>query len=312
MQRRGEGLARALITSFLEQANRRGEALAILNTDLVGLYERFGFGVAATSSSMTLSGAPPARSSTAEVQFVSAAEAAKLLPGIFEATRHQRVGEVARTPQWWREHLDEAARSRSPVEFAVLARADGASGYAALSRSTGGGGSLVISELRASDDEGCRALISFVTSLESGAEVRLVDQPVDLALDGLGAAGAIESGGPQPQLWLRIIDVVRALELRRCVATSATVVEVRDDLLASNCGRFLLETYGDRPSSCQVSSERAEITLAVGALARVFLGGTTFAELARAGEVQVDNDGTLSSLDRAFSLPRAPFCSTLL
>jgi GNAT superfamily N-acetyltransferase len=32
--RRGQGLARALVTAFLEQAQTRGEAFAILNTDL--------------------------------------------------------------------------------------------------------------------------------------------------------------------------------------------------------------------------------------------------------------------------------------
>jgi GNAT superfamily N-acetyltransferase len=52
--RRGQGLARALVTAFLEQAHTRGEAFAILNTDLKGLYERFGFGVATTAWSATL------------------------------------------------------------------------------------------------------------------------------------------------------------------------------------------------------------------------------------------------------------------
>jgi predicted acetyltransferase len=159
------------------------------------------------------------------------------------------------------------------------------------------------------DDEHAAELLDFVRGVIGGGQLRLRSQPFDVisALDG--TATERESS---PQLWLRILDVAKALSLRRYAASSATVLSISDELLEVNRGRFLLETYDDGTAVVARTGDAAAITLDVGALARVFLGGSTFGELAVAGEIIVNDDSALASLDRAFAAARAPFCSTLL
>jgi predicted acetyltransferase len=312
-ERRGEGLARALVTAFCNQARTRGEALAVLNTDLVGLYERFGFGVATTAWSATLpagrDGSPPDGNHRGQVHLIGASEAARVLPEIFADAQHHRVGEVLRTPQWWEEHLADAALARTPTEFAVIDEDGARGGYIAFVRPTTRPWAAVVAELVAADDGGSRALLAFVRGLTDGGAVRLRAQPFDV-IAALQARAADRE--PSPQLWLRILDVAQALSARRYAAASRTVLAVRDELLAANRGRFLLETYGDGTASVTPSSDAAEITLDVADLGRIFLGGSTFGELAASGGIVASDVSVLTNLDRAFLTSEAPFCSTLL
>ena len=312
-ERRGRGLARALITAFLSEALARGEALAVLNTEILGFYEPFGFGVATTSWSTTLLASGDALVGDSDalgtVHLIEASEAATSLPEIFATVQLRRVGEVFRTSSWWEEHLADAAGARIPTEFAVVERDEGRRGYVAFVRPTQRSESVVVAELVAQDDGHAGQLIDFVRAVGGGAQVRLRAQPYDVitAFDG-AAADRIAS----PQLWLRILDVEQALSLRRYAAASRTVLALRDELLDANGGHFLLKTHADGTATVARCKEVAAVTLDVGALARVFLGGSTFADLVESGEIVLTDDTALAPLDLAFSVPMAPFCSTLL
>jgi predicted acetyltransferase len=284
-----------------------------LNTDLRGLYERFGFGVATTAWSATLpagrAGSLPVGNRRRRVGLIGASEAAAVLPEIFAAAQHHRAGEALRTSTWWEEHLADAARASPPTEFAVIERDGDRQGYLAFVRPTKRPGPVVVAELVASDDGDSRQLLDFVSDLSDGAALRLRAQPFDV-IAALEARATDRHASPQ--LWLRILDVAQALSLRRYACSSRTVLAVGDELLAANRRRFLLETYDDGSASVVPSREEAAITIDVAALARFFLGGSTFAELAASGEIVSSDVSVLANLDRAFATDRMPFCSTLL
>jgi predicted acetyltransferase len=90
------------------------------------------------------------------------------------------------------------------------------------------------------------------------------------------------------------------------------VLAISDELLEANRGRVLLETYGDGTASVTPSADAAEIMLGIGDLGRIFLGGSTFGELAASGGIVASDVSVLANLDRAFATSGAPFCSTLL
>ena len=232
-----------------------------------------------------------------------------MLPQIFAATQHHRVGEVLRTSRWWEEHLADASRAAIPTEFAVIEKDGKREGYVAFVRPIKRSGQVVVAELVVTDDTNSRELLEFVQDLTEGEPIRLRAQPFDViaALDG-----AVADRRPTPQLWLRILDVAPALSLRRYAAASRTVLAVRDEVLDENHGRFLLETYDDGTALVAPTNDEPAITLDVGVLARVFLGGSTFRELAMSGEITVDDLGVVANIDRAFATSRLPFCSTLL
>jgi predicted acetyltransferase len=191
----------------------------------------------------------------------------------------------------------------------VVEEDGGERGYVAFVRATKRSESVIVAELVATDDEYARQLLDFLRELAGGSSIRLRAQPVDVValLDSRATDRQASS-----QLWLRIVDVALALSRRSYSAASSTVLAVSDELLETNRGVFRLETYDDGAVSVAFCNDEPAITLDVGSLGRVFLGGSTFSELAASGEIVVSDVSVLAGIDRAFATTGAPFCSTLL
>jgi predicted acetyltransferase len=85
-------------------------------------------------------------------------------------------------------------------------------------------------------------------------------------------------------LYLRILDLPAALSERGYVGSGSLVLEVSDDLMESNAGRWQLSVDGGRGSVAPTSAA-PDLELDVGALAQVYLGGLRFVDLAVAGRM---------------------------
>ena len=117
-------------------------------------------------------------------------------------------------------------------------------------------------------------------------------------------------------LWVRIIDVPGALTRRRYSAPADVVIEVRDDLLPANAGRWRLTTAGSAPdgggleASCvpAPASAAPDVVLDVRELGAAYLGGTTLGALATAGLVTEGRFGAVRQLSTALSWDPAPWC----
>jgi hypothetical protein len=95
------------------------------------------------------------------------------------------------------------------------------------------------------------------------------------------------------------------------------VVEVRDDLLPSNAGRWRLTTSGGAvedgnglEASCvpAAASAPADVVLDVTELGAAYLGGTRLGALAGAGLVAERRPGVVRQLSAAMSWDPAPWC----
>jgi hypothetical protein len=95
------------------------------------------------------------------------------------------------------------------------------------------------------------------------------------------------------------------------------VIEVRDDLLPANAGRWRLTTAGAAPdgggggrleASCVPASEAPDVVLDVRELGAAYLGGTTLVALATAGLVTEGRLGAVRQLSTALSWDPAPWC----
>jgi predicted acetyltransferase len=104
-------------------------------------------------------------------------------------------------------------------------------------------------------------------------------------------------------LWLRIVDLPAALAARRYVAAADVVLDVRDDLLAGNAGRWRLRT-GE--GVCERTEAPADLELGIAELGAAYLGGTPLAALAGAGRVRELRPGALAEASTAFGWHRAP------
>jgi predicted acetyltransferase len=105
-------------------------------------------------------------------------------------------------------------------------------------------------------------------------------------------------------LWVRPIDVGAALSGRSYVTDGRVTLEiVSDPLFEDNVGTW---TIAD--GRARRSSRRPDVRLDVQALGSVFLGGFSFAELARAERVEEAARGGIARADALFRTDAEPWC----
>jgi len=156
------------------------------------------------------------------------------------------------------------------------------------------------------------ALCADLLSRDLTSEFRMQRRPVDDPLihqlsDPRRARPQLNDG-----LWVRIIDVPAALAGRRYSGPVDVVIEVRDEILPSNAGRWRLTTTGDGDgaglaASCVPAAEAPDLALDVAHLGAAYLGGTRLGALARAGLVD-GRPGAVRQLSAAMSWDPAPWC----
>lgn len=108
------------------------------------------------------------------------------------------------------------------------------------------------------------------------------------------------------RLWVRLVDVDRALAGRRYAAPLDVVLNVEDDFCPWNTGRYRLQAEGNAVT-CERTKAPADLRLTAAELGAAFLGGTTLASLAAAGLVEEVRPGALTHATRAFRADREPF-----
>jgi len=105
-------------------------------------------------------------------------------------------------------------------------------------------------------------------------------------------------------LWLRLVDVGAALAARAAATDGRVTFDVcADPVVPDNVGVWSVEDGVARRSR-----GRADVRLDVQALASAYLGGFTFAELARAGRVEEVARGGVARADALYRVDAKPWC----
>jgi hypothetical protein len=94
------------------------------------------------------------------------------------------------------------------------------------------------------------------------------------------------------------------------------VIEVRDEILPSNAGRWRLSTTaeaagGGLAATCVPASSAADLALDVTELGAAYLGGTRLGALAGSGLVAELRPGAVRQLSAALAWDPAPWCPTV-
>jgi predicted acetyltransferase len=107
-------------------------------------------------------------------------------------------------------------------------------------------------------------------------------------------------------LWVRLLDVPRALAARRYAAPVDLVLDVEDPWIPANNGRWRLRGGRDSAEVSREDEARADIVGGIEGLSAVCLGGTGVATTAGAGLLRGETPGALEALDAALHAYRAP------
>jgi predicted acetyltransferase len=183
---------------------------------------------------------------------------------------------------------------------------------------------LTVRELMAADPAASAALYADLLSRDLIGEFGLPRRPVDDPLlyqlaDPRRSRPRLTDG-----LWVRIIDIAAALTGRKYSSPADVVIEVRDELMPANAGRWRLAVASDGTASCvpadagasasasasasAPASASADVALDITQLGAAYLGGTNLAALAEAGLVTELRPGAVRQLGAAMSWDPAPWC----
>ena len=123
---------------------------------------------------------------------------------------------------------------------------------------------------------------------------------------------AAQVSGRSDFLWVRILDVSRALESRTYERDGELVLQVIDrlgDRDGPAAGRYRLVASGGT-GTCERTDAEPDLTVDVRALSAALLGGTRLIDATRAGGGAEQRAGALVEADLLFRTADEPWCST--
>ncbi|MGW4800618.1 GNAT family N-acetyltransferase [Nonomuraea sp. NPDC004297] len=288
-----------------------GEPITALNAAEATIYGRFGYGVAShvaeiQADKKLLALRPGTDLGDGTIRLLDRRQARPLLEKVYDTARLAGVGWVDRTDRFWEARLADGERARdggTALRFAVHFEPGGeVTGYA-LYRSKPRLAQVI--EVAATTRQSYAALWRYLIDLDAHAGLSYdgaVDDPLKHLLTDPRAARTTVIDN----LWVRLVDVDRALTARRYSAPLELVLEVQDTFCPWNAGRYRLRADGDSVT-CERTRTRPDLRLTSAELGAAYLGGTTLAALAAAGRVEELRPGALATASLAFRGERAPF-----
>src|SRR6266702_210452 len=295
---RRRGILSAFMQRQFEDLSHGGEAVAALFASEASIYGRYGYGPASSHAYYTVKVGEGALAATAptddrlRLRIADPAAARAELGKVYETVLAERPGFYARTDAWWDRVLDDPQEEW--------------------------GAGTPLRCVLAEDDSGPRGYVLFKAQGHWDGPTFLADSALDVdeAVTPDAAATAAIWGD---LLWVRLVDVGRALEQRRYACPVDVVIELADKACPQNQGRWRLTAGADTAAAdhapvrgfgarCERTTAPPDIVMGIGALGATYLGGTPLGSLAAAGLVSEVRKGALATLSTALSWDPAPWC----
>ncbi|MFW3170270.1 GNAT family N-acetyltransferase [Geodermatophilus sp. CPCC 206100] len=320
-RRRGilSAIMRRQLTELHEQER---EPVAALWASESSIYGRYGYGVASWKGNLggrvqRMGFRPDVDLGAGRVDLVPVEVYRAAAADLHDRVRRQVPGNLARDERWWDRALRDEADQRSGAterRHLLHTEPDGTvTGYAAYrvkgawTEDSEADGTVVVEEVRSTTPPAHAALWRFLLSVDLVRNLQAsMASPDDPLRHLLADARALHSR-PVDALWVRLVDVGRALAARRYPAPVNLVLEVRDSFCPWNDGRWAL-TAGPSGGFCGQTDADPDLVLDVEALGAAYLGGVSLATLQAAGRVTEVSPGAVTHAATAFRWPVTPWC----
>ncbi|HEX6756177.1 MAG TPA: GNAT family N-acetyltransferase [Mycobacteriales bacterium] len=319
---RRRGLLTDLMRRQLTDLHEDGrEAVAALWASEGPIYGRFGYGPAArrviltgTKDRMRLR--PDLPTSSGRVTLVPVERARPHEEEVYGAVAARTPGFLARDERWWDRALFDGKRARHGAtarRHVLHTEQDGSvTGYATYrcrnkwspeeNRSE-----VEVGEVFATTPSAYGALWSFLAGIDLHPVVTRRLAPLEDPLETMLVDPRALRRVVDDSLWIRLVDVDRALAGRAYSAPVDVVLEVADTFCPWNAGRWRLS--GDASgATCERTADAADLTVASTELGAAYLGGPRLALLAGAGLLTENTPGALAAASRAFAGEQEPWC----
>ena len=314
---RRRGLLTSMIGEHFARSLARGEVVSTLYASEPEIYQRFGYGLACPTLSLTLGRGPSLREVAGASDLrVDLADADRTLhedavlsvlrregrPGTEMDICSAILADLFLDVESWR---NGAERKR----FALVSDEHGPAAFATFARKSkwedsGPAGTTSVFQWAAATAAATSRLFSVLGDLDLTSEMSVENVAPDHPLVHL----LVDPRAPKPRrsdnLWVRILDVPRALEGRGYAADADATVRITDAQVPANHGTWRIAIAGGR-ATVATSQGDPDFELSIQELSAAYLGGVTLTELAGAGLVTGDG-GAIRAASNALRGDFAP------
>jgi predicted acetyltransferase len=319
---RRRGVLRGMVAAEHAASRERGEAVALLYASEYPIYGRFGYGPGCFEAVWTLDARATAfhREPAGTVELVTPNEETRdVIMGVYDAWRVEHHGEIRRRDVSWDFDLGlrESAWDPRWKGFLALRRdASGAvDGYARYRaedkwekrqpRTV-----LLLDELQALNEDAYVGLWRFLADIDWVATVKAERRsPFERLRWFLTNARAADLSDVGDGMWVRLLEVSRALEARTYEREGSVVLELVDPEAAGGRTRVQLETTAGR-ATARPTKKSADLTVHVSALGAAYLGGTPLGRAVIGTGADEHRAGALATTDALLRTLEPPWCST--
>jgi predicted acetyltransferase len=282
---RRRGILSGMVAAEHGAMRERGEAVALLYASEYPIYGRFGYGPGTREATWTIDtrgtgfhGDPTGGVELAKPDL----DAAARMKGVFDAWRLRQPGELRRRDFRWEFDLGLRESVWGPTWKGFVAFHRDASGsvdgYARFHvedkwEQRQPRNVVNVDELHALTDDSYASLWRFLAEMDWAGTIKAERRsPAEHLPWLLTNARAAEMSGVGDGLWVRLLDVARALEARTYQREGTVVLEVVDREAVGGRTRLLLDV-GPAGASCSETDRSPDLTLDVAALGAAYLGG---------------------------------------
>ncbi len=320
---RRRGILTAIMRRQLTELHEhQREPVAALWAAEYPIYGRFGYAPATFRGDFTgrterLRLRPDVDLGSGHVELVPKETYQAAATAVHERLRRFVPGNLERDQRWWDRILqDEKEHRHGAIErrYLLHTEPDGTvTGYAAYRVKPGWSdgaepdGTLTVEEARATSTAAYAALWRLMLSVDLVRTVKAPllapDDPIRHLVTDARALRVSQLDG----LWVRLVDVDRALAARRYPAPIDLVIEVRDEFCPWNARRWRLSGH-PAGGYCGRTDLDADLALGIEELSAAYLGGISLGALHAAGRVTELSPGAVALASTAFSWPVPPSC----
>ncbi|MGA4837517.1 GNAT family N-acetyltransferase [Streptomyces sp. G45] len=325
---RRQGVLSAMMRHQLTELRAGGDFLAVLLASQAPIYGRFGYGPATYTTRLTVPrhqaafAHPRAQAATGSdsgrgggigsggtcsgtVEVLRRADCGDVLEDVYDRYRRAQPGALSRPRHWWATRAGQPPVSPAPRHIAVHRDTDGVpDGYASYAIESG---TLTVDETVTTDDAVFTALARFVLAHDLVSQVVFKHVPPGHPLRWqLADFRAGQVSDDTDWLWVRLLDVPRALTARGWCADGELVIDVDDPFLGEH-GRYLLAVR-DGKAECAPTDREPDLSLDIQDLGAIYLGGTAPSTLVRAGHIRAHHPDAVPLADAVFRAERPPHC----
>ncbi|MGB5952951.1 MAG: GNAT family N-acetyltransferase [Ornithinimicrobium sp.] len=323
---RRRGILTQMMRDHLHRTYADGvEALSGLWAAEVEIYGRYGYGPASLEVMLTLGTgsdlvAPEHLVERTEdistfTLTAHSPEAARLMHSVHRAAAQTTLGTATRPDSLadlWFHDFPQARGTKEPRRVLFAVRDGEPVGYAVFRRTSEWdehnvpGGVMSVGEIAAVDPDTLLALSKRLLSFDLISKVKFYARSVDDPL--VWWAGGPRSTAMQvtDALWVRLVDLPRAMTERGYGAPCDVVIDVADDICEWNARRWRLSVDAGGVGTCSETHDPADLSLNVAVLGSAYLGGRSVASQAAAGFVTEHRDGAVRELSRAMRADTEP------